>query len=366
MGFDGAPNLGYDSDPKMSFRLSHFQARRAAIFAAGALVMALVSASQSHSQGVPIEFSEPQAGVVSTNLNQLGLVGSDSKDPEDGFSKPQSAFTFGNSSLDAVQPLALAPPAIRATVPDRRAKDRLDSNGNWVFATPEELMPALTPEAILGVPEYGPDGKDKGSLSPMERYYDRMMSDRGARKPGKTASSDSGIFSADQNDAAIDGLPGDLSKTERTLKSFAKPESGFGLFSDSSASSGNSPGPWDSFGFSSANSVTPESLHAQQQAIQVRDKELEKIWNYNQPVVPLTPEPVRHPVVAEAPRAPTVLNPYKDKELRGWPYETSRPWLQSGYPGQSSLAPVSSAEQQQTQPGRLRPLLFDFPRRNFD
>ena len=361
MGFDARPDLGYDSGSKMSVRTSHFKADRAAFFAACALAIMLGSATQARSQGVPIEYYEPQAGMVSTNLNQLGLGETDSKALEDEFSKPKSAFVSGQNSMEAIRPLPFPTPAAPTAVPDRRAKER--SKHDWAFTTPEDLLSTLTPEAMLGVPEYGPDGMPKNSLSSMERYYDRLMSER---KPGTTGRSDLRAFSEDQSDSAMNGLPGELGRAEKNLKSFVKPQSGYGIFSDSPASSGNASGLWDSFGFNSDNSLGPEELRTQQQAIQSRNKELEKIWNYNQPVVASAPAPIKRPVFAEVSKAPVVSNPYKDRNSTYSPYGNARASLPTAYPGQSSFAPVLSADQQQPQPGKLRPLMFDFPRRNFD
>lgn len=73
----------------------------------------------------------------------------------------------GNNS----QPLS-APPA-PAFVPRQHSTSILD-DPNWGLATPEDIVQDYMSREILKMPNYGPDGRDRNSMSVLERYYDRQ------------------------------------------------------------------------------------------------------------------------------------------------------------------------------------------------
>jgi hypothetical protein len=65
----------------------------------------------------------------------------------------------------------------------------LDSRSNWGFMTPEDLIQDyLSTDSQL--PDYGPDGRDRRSMSAIERYYDRQQQMRsGTNRPTGNSSS---------------------------------------------------------------------------------------------------------------------------------------------------------------------------------
>lgn len=80
----------------------------------------------------------------------------------------------GNSS----QPFS-APPR-PAYVPRQRSTSLLD-DPNWGLVRPEDIVQDYMTREVLKMPDYGPDGRDRSSMSVLERYYDRQD------RPAKTA-----------------------------------------------------------------------------------------------------------------------------------------------------------------------------------
>jgi hypothetical protein len=171
-----------------------------------ALCLAAV-ASASAQQRPPrqrsgVRFTEPEAPVTSTNLTEpnakkpvfSGLDRNARKPFE--FFKPEDSF----SGMLAPPPQQVTRPALSS----RRAKELLDRQKNWVFNTPEELSAAQSPEEMLNVREFGPDGKEKTRQTSFERYFERM------EKAGTQAAT---------NQAASDKLPGWLKSSDREEES---------------------------------------------------------------------------------------------------------------------------------------------------
>jgi hypothetical protein len=58
--------------------------------------------------------------------------------------------------------------------PDAREREKMDAQKNWMFSGMNELNSTKTPEELMGMPELGPDGREKPRLSAMEKYYDSL------------------------------------------------------------------------------------------------------------------------------------------------------------------------------------------------
>jgi hypothetical protein len=102
-------------------------------------------------------------------------------------------------------------PAPRPT-PVRRQRSILDEPGNWGFATAEDVVQEYMSKHVTKIPEYGPDGRDLDSMSPVERYYERQMRGR-AIKPSSTPQTERSNFDLDRGVdrlevRSIDGITG--------------------------------------------------------------------------------------------------------------------------------------------------------------
>ena len=66
-------------------------------------------------------------------------------------------------------------PFQRITPPlDEKTRQKMDQDRNWMINGMNELNSPPKPEDLLGLPDYGPDGRDKNSLSPVEKYYQSL------------------------------------------------------------------------------------------------------------------------------------------------------------------------------------------------
>ncbi len=63
--------------------------------------------------------------------------------------------------------------------PDERAKQRMDARRNWVFSGMNDLNSQQpSTQELMGMPELGPDGREKPRLSAMEKYYNGLDGDK--------------------------------------------------------------------------------------------------------------------------------------------------------------------------------------------
>ncbi len=120
------------------------------------------------------------------------------------FSPFSAADSFSGTMSRPVRRLPVVP------MDPKRAQELLDRRKNWAFLTPEELYGIKTPEEMLSLPEFGPDGELKERKSAIERYLDRMNGNS---------------LSVSSNQVAGDALADDASGEEsaETGKSDEKP-----------------------------------------------------------------------------------------------------------------------------------------------
>lgn len=151
-------------------------------FARLALIVGLgVGTSPAADQQSPKPKRRPPSEIIEpgtdggTNTNSLEPVAA--KKPfnhplEQTLKKPFDPFRSEGAFGDV--PPSPARPAGPSAVQSKKAKAEADRKRNWVFSSQEEMMGLQTPEEMLGVEEYGPDGAVKVKKSALERYYDRM------------------------------------------------------------------------------------------------------------------------------------------------------------------------------------------------
>jgi hypothetical protein len=155
--------------------------------ALGLAALASANAQQpSPQRGSGIRFTEPEAPVTSTNLTETSTKKPAFSGLDRSARKPFEFFK-SEDSFSGV----LAPPPQRVTLPvlnSRRAKDLLDRQKNWVFNTPEEMYGIQSPEQMMNVREFGPDGKEKAPKNSFERYVERMEKARDQAATNQVAS----------------------------------------------------------------------------------------------------------------------------------------------------------------------------------
>jgi hypothetical protein len=211
--------------------------------------------------GRDIEFSATRSDEVATNLHQLASKKDTLKQLEEDLYKSVQTFV-PQSSLDAVA----APPARQPAAPavsNKRVKELLERRKNWAFANPKDLLSGPTAEELFRLPEYGPDGQEKKSLSPIEQYYEQLAAKR-AGKTGSRAQKDDGEFGVpdplNPSEAAASrddlNLPAGLRERELALKKLLETDSGAGEPAPGPARNPYS----DIFGLGDASSVQENAL----------------------------------------------------------------------------------------------------------
>jgi hypothetical protein len=109
----------------------------------------------------------PTAGAAEKTLPGQGMMDR-LQDDVFGTHKPMDMSPPGVPDL--TRRIQLPP----AATPDERAREKMDAQKNWVFSGINELNSMPKPEDLLGMPELGPDGREKPRQSAMEKYYDGL------------------------------------------------------------------------------------------------------------------------------------------------------------------------------------------------
>ena len=71
------------------------------------------------------------------------------------------------------------PAAFQPPPEDARTRELRRNKSEWVFSDLNELNTPPTLESMVGLPDYGADGRDKNKLSPTERYFLELETKRG-------------------------------------------------------------------------------------------------------------------------------------------------------------------------------------------
>jgi hypothetical protein len=98
---------------------------------------------------------------------------------------PQRSETFdGLFSRPGSQ--SMPPVPLPSLIPDKRTRQLLDDQKNWVFITPDDVIDKYMSQDFLRIPEFGPDGKERTSSSALERFYERLSRGRSVtNKPAR-------------------------------------------------------------------------------------------------------------------------------------------------------------------------------------
>lgn len=331
-------------------------------------MFSIASAQQTSRRPVGVRFAEPDAPATGTNTTITGSQKPTLGTLDQTIKKPFEFF----KSEEALGSGMLPPPPRRAPTPaaSKQAKELLDRRKNWVFSTPEEIYGVQTPEEMLDLPEYTPDGELKAPKTTFERYLERMEKTR----------TDSGT-----NQAAADRVPAWMKpeKSEKTSANDSRTASGtpspsgslFGVpttevkppagsldFSSTSGSSSVSERLNDFFSAS-----TTERLPTRDTARDARLLEFKQLLESRTPLVSGWNGAVTPPRVPAAPASPYPVSPYSRDSYS--PQPAARPAPLPAYT--PSAAPPSYSPPVYTAPPAtptrsLAPTpAFELPKRKF-
>jgi hypothetical protein len=137
---------------------------------------ATVRAADQHP--VKIEFSEAPAhgAEVVSNLNRLNSDQSTFNQVKEDLLRPFGSFNPRNAlNLEDFANEQLPPPRPAQGMMSKHAQDLLDKKRNWAFSTYEELFsPDEAEKQMFGIKEYGDDGREKQSVSAIDKYYESL------------------------------------------------------------------------------------------------------------------------------------------------------------------------------------------------
>ncbi len=176
--------------------------------------------------GNAIEFADPGNAEVITNMQKLNTRRDGLKLLEEDLERPLQGFV-PRSSMDGVPaelPRSPTPPAINS----KKVKELLEKQKNWVLLSPEDLFDNPSAESFLNLPEIGPDGREKKTLSATEAFYERMN----RRSAERARMRETGLFGQPKSgtDDYRDGfnrrpdekLPGELGARANDLRNMIK------------------------------------------------------------------------------------------------------------------------------------------------
>ncbi len=117
--------------------------------------------------------SEMRGGNGATNASQVRLRNRELNQIEDQLRRSLESLAPDQSIDSTLSTYRTAPPIVQ---PTRRERDELDRKKNWMFLTPEELAPTMSPQDFLRIK--GLEGEEtaasgKGSTA-MDRYFQRL------------------------------------------------------------------------------------------------------------------------------------------------------------------------------------------------
>lgn len=133
-----------------------------------------------------VSFAEPDAPRVNTNTPTSTLPQPTLGTLDQSIRKPFEIFKSEDSFNGVLSAPIRRPP--QPVVKNKRAEEMKERKKNWVFSTPEEMYGLQTPEEMLDVPEFGPDGEMKMHKTTFERYLDRLEKKRVANSTNQAGS----------------------------------------------------------------------------------------------------------------------------------------------------------------------------------
>jgi hypothetical protein len=149
----------------MDLSFSHIKRR----LALGMVALAGLVCATAFAGDLQLEKAEPPGkGASGSSSNTNRLDAGQSKSLRDAVSKPSNFFK--QPMEDEKSPFSIFHPP-RAPQLNKQQREALEQRKNWAFTDWKELSPERSTEDMLGVRQYGPDGKETKSLSPIEKFY---------------------------------------------------------------------------------------------------------------------------------------------------------------------------------------------------
>lgn len=159
----------------MSFRFARFEWVLAAM-----VVLAACPAGRGQQppskRGRTIQFSEPKRETVATNLNRLATQKRTLTELEEQLKKPLEIIDL-EPPMDRLPLQRLPPPNLDS----KRLKELIEKRKEqeeWIFLSPDDYSPTLSLEEIFKIEEFDADGQVKRKGTPLERYFERLESER--------------------------------------------------------------------------------------------------------------------------------------------------------------------------------------------
>ena len=147
-----------------------------ALLVVGTAMMANGQQRAAGSRPAGIQFIEPESDSFSTNNFEEADKAPSLRGLSSSIRKPFSLPNASDSFSGTVKPQALRAPPSPAEL--KRMNELRDRKKNWAFLTPEEIYGVKTPEEIMNVPEFGPNGERLEPKTALERFIARMENSR--------------------------------------------------------------------------------------------------------------------------------------------------------------------------------------------
>ncbi len=122
----------------------------------------------------PAQSPASQSTGATTNSLPSRRKGDGLKSLEQDLFRPFDTVAPKGSLDGAFAPPEPEPPPATPVIQSKRAKELLERRRDWAFETPEEILAAPTTDDLLKGRDKQKNGEDKGNLSPIERFYDRL------------------------------------------------------------------------------------------------------------------------------------------------------------------------------------------------
>jgi len=214
-------DLIYYQELKMRFNASRLTLLFIAVFALAGSGLQVGRAEEKNGEQ-PVKSSRANSSLTATNSQVVQPKQNGLKQLEQDLFKPFDRIAPKGSLQDAFAPPAMEPQA-PPPVQGKQAKKLLDYRKNWVFETPEEILAGPSNDKITSGRNSDKDYDEKSSLSPVERFYERLYN---KKEPSSKGNKRDDIYDSlkparltDQSDFDDDAnLPAGIRETQREIR----------------------------------------------------------------------------------------------------------------------------------------------------
>ncbi|MBC8097766.1 MAG: hypothetical protein H7Y43_18350 [Akkermansiaceae bacterium] len=109
------------------------------------------------------------------------------------------------------------PGPLPSQAPVQRPRSLLN-DPNWGLATPQDIVNEYMSKDVMKMPQYGADGRERSSMSAMERYYDRQNNQKYAAPNSSGASFNPGNLFGNNGGSGSGGI-----SSPATMSGFSNP-----------------------------------------------------------------------------------------------------------------------------------------------